>query len=98
MTARSLLPERRPRLGFEIERDGLTYFVCIGFYGHGSVGEIFLSTDKVGSTLDGIVRDAGLLCSLLMQHGCSIETIRSALTRGNDGQPDGILGRALAQG
>lgn len=105
MTARSRLPERRAALVFEFEHPpptspngvaSIRYTAHVGFYGDGRIGELFLSSEKVGSAADGIARDAGLLFSLLVQRGCPIDEIRDALTRGNDGKPDGVLGRALA--
>ena len=78
----------------EVGRDA-TYSNEHGIIGSGVIGEIFLSTAKTGAHLDIEARDNGLLFSLLLQYGCSIETILASLTKGNDGRPAGALGRAI---
>lgn len=92
---RSRLPDRRARLGFEFEHRGIRFTCCAGFYDDGRLGEIFLSTKKTGTQVDGDVRDAALLFSLLIQRGESVENIRAALTKDAKGNAAGILGRAL---
>lgn len=93
--ARSRLPDRRARLGFNFEHQGVRYVACAGYYGDDRLGELFLSSNKAGSDADANARDSALLFSLLIQHGCPVETIREALTRGSDGRPAGVLGHAL---
>jgi hypothetical protein len=83
-----------------MEHAGIKYVVEIGrdfdgCTGSGEIGEIFLSTLKGSSDLDAQARDAGLLFSLALQHGCPIETILGALTRDGRGRPAGALGRAI---
>lgn len=55
----------------------------------GSIYEIFITTGKPGTAGEAALRDAGLLLSLLLQSGTSIEEIQSALTRNDDGSPAG---------
>lgn len=92
---RSRLPNRRSCLTFDFEHAGIGYTATIGFYGHGAVGEIFLSCKRVSSAADAGANALGYLCSLLMQHGCSLETIADALPRDNLGRPDSVLGIAI---
>jgi hypothetical protein len=92
---RQPLPDRRPRIGFDLHHGGIAYRVCAGYGSDLRLAEIFLSTHKTGTDLDALARDAGLLFSLLVQHGCPIETILAALTRDNEGRPAGALGRAI---
>jgi hypothetical protein len=40
-------------------------------------------------------RDAGILVSLLLQHGCPVETIARALSRNTDGSASGVIGAVL---
>ena len=40
-------------------------------------------------------RDAAVAASLLLQHGCPVETLRRALTRNADSSASGPLARAL---
>lgn len=100
MSRRHRLPNRRYREGFDLRHGNIDYRVCVGVdwdghSGSGRLAEIFLSTPKTGTSLDALARDAGLLFSLLVQHGCPVETILSALTRDNEGRPAGALGRAI---
>ncbi len=57
--------------------------------------ELFLTAGKTGSEAHILARDIGIVVSLLLQHGCSMETIRTAMTRQPDGTPDGPLGILL---
>jgi ribonucleoside-diphosphate reductase alpha chain len=40
-------------------------------------------------------RDAAVAASLLLQHGCPVDTLRRALTRNGDGSASGPLAKAL---
>lgn len=93
---RARLPNRRYREGFDFEHRGIRFTACVGRYpGSNGIGELFLSTTKAGTDVDGDARDLALLFSLLIQRGEPIENIRAGLTRGADGRAAGILGRAL---
>ena len=86
MTARRRLPNA-----------GFSYTAGVGFFDDARQlpAEIFLSTAKHGTVLDTSARDAAIAASLLLQHGCPVETLRRALTRNSDGAPSGPLARAL---
>src|SRR5262245_47368945 len=60
-----------------------------------AAAEIFLNTRKHGTAVDVNARDSAVAASLLLQHGCPIETLRRALTRNADGSASGPLARAL---
>ena len=69
------------------------YHVTIGYYpDHATPGEIFISTNKIGTTVDALARDVAILMSLALQHGCTLTTMRDALTREADGAPSTIAG------
>lgn len=93
--ARSRLPNRRSRLGFDFEHRNTRFTGCAGYYGDWRLAEIFLSGTKAGTDADADARDAALMFSLLVQHGVPVETIYTALTKGADGRPAGVLGHAL---
>jgi hypothetical protein len=95
MTARRRLPNRRASLSFDIEVGGLKYKATVGFFPDGSVAELFVSNHKAGNASDVAARDAGILVSLCLQHGCSIETIARALSRNSDGSTSGVIGAVL---
>jgi hypothetical protein len=54
-----------------------------------------LNTRKHGTAVDVNARDAAVAASLLLQHGCHVDTLRKALTRNSDGSASGALARAL---
>jgi hypothetical protein len=94
---RCRLPNRRPHLVLEFEHGGFAYTAGIGFFDDAGQqpAEIFLTTAKHGTLLDTNARDAAIAASLLLQHGCPVETLRRALTRNGDGSASGLLAHAL---
>jgi ribonucleoside-diphosphate reductase alpha chain len=92
---RQRLPNRRGHELLDFEHFGIRYTAGIGRFDDGSIAEIFLNTAKHGTGLDTSVRDAAISASLLLQHGCPLETLRRALTRNGDGSASGPLARAL---
>jgi hypothetical protein len=92
---RQRLPNRHPAQTFEIELAGLKYKVTVGYFPDGRLAEIFVSNHKAGNASDVAARDAGILVSLCLQHGCPAETIARALSRNTDGSASGVIGAAL---
>jgi len=95
MTARECLPNRRRCETRSFEHAGLLFTVCAGFYPDGRIAEIFLSSNKPGSPIEAIARDAAIVTSIALQFGADLETIRTALTKDHDGGPATLLGAAL---
>jgi ribonucleoside-diphosphate reductase alpha chain len=58
---------------------GQRYRVTIGRFADGQLAEIFISNHKVGSDADTAARDSAVVCSIALQHGVPLETIRRAL-------------------
>jgi len=102
MTRRQLEP-RRAITTFTVAFQGERYDVSVGYYSDSTPGEIFINrilgknSAKVGTLLDGICRDAAILLSLAIQHGTTLDTIRHAVTRDEDGEPSTIVGAILDQ-
>jgi hypothetical protein len=92
---RQRLANRRPSETFDIEHAGLRYTATISRFGDGSLGELFVCNHKAGSASDVAARDAGILVSLCLQHGCSVERIARALSRNTDGSASGAIGAVL---
>jgi ribonucleoside-diphosphate reductase alpha chain len=90
-------PNRRGHLVIEFEHGGFAYTAGIGFFDDGcrEPAEIFLTTAKHGTVLDTNARDTAIAASLLLQHGCPVETLRRALTRNADGSASGPLAHVL---
>lgn len=95
MTARSRLHNRRFSEVFRFGHLGQIYTVSVGRYGDGRIGEVFLDCGKSGTQVQTHARDGAVILSLLLQHGCAIETIRHALTRNPDGSAMGPFGELL---
>jgi ribonucleoside-diphosphate reductase alpha chain len=95
MTERHRLLNRRPSETFALESAGLKYTATVSRFADGRIGEIFLSNHKGGSHADTAARDAAITCSIALQFGADIETIRKALCRDGRGNASGPLGVAL---
>ena len=94
---RRRLPNRRPHLVLDFEHDGFSYTAGVGFFDDAGQepAEIFLATAKHGTVLDTNARDAAIAASLLLQHGCPLDTLRCGLTRNGDGSASGPLAHVL---
>jgi hypothetical protein len=95
MSDRRRLPDRRASETFEIKCEGQTYLATVSHFGDGSPGEIFLTSHKAGSAADTAARDAAITCSIALQCGADLETIRKALCRDGQGRASSPLGTAL---
>ena len=95
MTARERLPNRRACESFEFRHNGFAFTASAGFFEDGHLGELFLSSHKLGSPIEAIARDAAVTVSIALQFGADLETIRQALTKDHDGAPATLLGAAL---
>jgi hypothetical protein len=95
MSDRERLPNRRASQLFDIEVGERKYRCTVSFYGDGRLAEIFLSNNKAGSDSDCAARDSAVVCSLALQHGVPLETIRKAVMRDSQGRTNGPLGAAL---
>src|SRR5262245_60490501 len=92
---RSRLPNRRGHELLDFEHAGIAYTAGVGRFKDGRLAEILLNTAKHGTAVDTNARDAAVAASLLLQHGCPMETLRRALTRNADGSASGPLAHAL---
>ncbi len=95
MTARRRLPNRRASENFEVVANGLLYRVTASRFPNGDLAEIFIGNGKAGSDSDTAAKDSAVVCSIALQYGVPIETIRRALMRDSQGRPNGPLGVAL---
>lgn len=95
MSHRSRLPNRRLSENFSFDCSGLKYTATVGRTTDGKIAELFLNNHKVGNQSDTNARDAAVVCSLALQYGVPLETIREALMRDANGKASGPLGTAL---
>ena len=93
---RERLPNRRQSVLLGLEHQGARYSLSVGFFDNGKPGEVFLSGAKVGSDVDGLLADLGVLLSRALQHGDSIEELAAGMGRLGDGStPVSIIGSVL---
>ena len=95
MTDRQRLPNRRASETLTLECGGLRYTATVSRFDDGRIGELFLSNHKNNSSADTAARDAAITCSIALQFGADVETIRKALCRDSHGNASGPLGVAL---
>jgi len=74
---------------------GYGYICTVGRFPDGRIGEIFLAHHNSNSAADTNARDSAIVCSIALQCGADIETLRKALTRDAQGRPGGPLGAAV---
>ena len=92
---RRALPQRRAAETFDLRFWNQSFTVTVGFYPDGTLGEVFVGVGKTGTDIASVVRDAGVVISLALQHGVPPETIRHAVTRDASEEPASILGAVV---
>jgi len=95
--SRERLPDRRPSVATTFVHDCRSYAVTFGFDPNtGRIGEVFTHGAKIGSAMDGILDDACIALSLLLQHGVEPPALAASMGRLGDGKrPASVIG-ALA--
>jgi len=89
---RRTLPQRRAAETFDMRFWNQPFTVTVGFYPDGTLGEVFVGVGKTGTDIASVVRDAGVVISLALQHGVPVADLRHAVTRDNSGAATSILG------
>ena len=95
---RNRLPQRRGNITVEFvyppdqAANGHRFVATLGATPAGEIGEIFLRTGKSEAMMESIARDLAVVASIALQHGASIDEIKSALTKLSDRRPAGPLG------
>lgn len=76
----------------DVEGLRLNAFITYSRDATGQIREVFVTAGKPGSPNEAALRDAGLLLSLLLQHGTLLADIQTALTRGAEDRPASQIG------
>jgi hypothetical protein len=92
---RERLNDRRASESFSFRWNGMAFADTISRFSDGRLAEIFLTNGKVGSDTDATARDSAVVCSIALQFGVPVETIRRAMLRDTHGVAASPLGRAL---
>jgi hypothetical protein len=87
MTApeRTRLPNRRDSRLRQIEWAGREWTVCAGFDATGAIKEVFIDGIKTGAHFDGLMDDACILLSVMLQAGFTPEQLVGFLSRETEG-------------
>ncbi len=87
------MPDRRPSETVSLEHTGARFEVTVGLFPDDRVGEVFAGGAKSGSEMDGLLDDAAILISLLLQHGVEPDALARTVGRLGDGtEPASIIG------
>jgi hypothetical protein len=92
---RERLPNRRACETLGFESGGMRYVASVARFPDGRLAEIFITNHKVGCDADAAAKDSAVVCSIALQHGVPVETIRKALLRDARGVASSPLGVAL---
>lgn len=71
---RKKLPDQRQSITKKFNVAGLEGYITIGFYESGDIGEIFIRTEKTGTTIQGILDGFATAVSLGLQYGVPLDT------------------------
>ena len=98
MNQRERLPNRRPNMTINLTYENAAYAVTIGSDpASGQVREIFVHGQKVGSHLDGLLDDACILLSIMLQHGIPASCFTGSMGySGPTNAPTSVIGRLVA--
>jgi ribonucleoside-diphosphate reductase alpha chain len=96
MTTRQRLPNRRASTTFNFDCGPHRYSATVSYFPDSyRPAEIFLGNGRAGSDIDAAAKDSAVVCSLALQFGVPVETIRHALLRDPRGIASSPLGVAL---
>lgn len=86
---RRRLPPTRAGVTHKFDIAGQEGYLTVGLYEDGTLGELFVTISKEGSTLSGLVDSWATLVSIGLQHGVPLEAICEKL-EGTRFEPSGI--------
>jgi ribonucleoside-diphosphate reductase alpha chain len=92
--ARERLPNRHASEQIAFACVGFKFIATVSRFPNGRLGEIFLTNAECGSDGGVSARDAAV-DSITLQHGVSVQVLRTALVRDSHGRPSGPLGVVL---
>ncbi len=72
--------------------ENLNLYITVGYYDNGELAELFISTDKEGTTIKGLLSALSKAISYMLQFGINPEEI-SKMLRGHKFEPAGIVSR-----
>ena len=79
MTERERLPDTRKSVTHKFTIGNHEGYITVVMYEDGRPGELVIKMSKVGSTISGLMDTIGILTSLCLQHGVSIDVLTSKM-------------------
>ena len=89
------LPNRRAAETVKLEHGGQRFTVTIGFYPDRRPGEVFTHGLRTGSNFDGLLADACVVVSCLIQHGAEPRDLAASMGRLGNAEPASVIGAVL---
>jgi ribonucleoside-diphosphate reductase alpha chain len=85
------LPDRRNSITHKFRIQGKSVYLTVGLYDDGAPAEIFITTNKLGSSMQGMVAAWGMVFSVALQSGMPLERLVRKHT-GMRFEPSGLTG------
>jgi ribonucleoside-diphosphate reductase alpha chain len=90
---RPTMPRERASVTRKFELGNVTMYATVGLQEDGSIGELFLMCNTMGSIERGLLNAVALMTSLALKHGAPPEKVVKKLMDLKF-QPDGLTGNA----
>ena len=75
-----------------VQIESLNLYITVGYYDNGDLAELFISTDKEGTTIKGLLSALSKAISYMLQFGIEPQEI-SKMLRGHKFEPAGIVAK-----
>ena len=82
---------------FKVRCAGHAWFIGIGYYDDGQIGEVWIDTAKAGTVLRETMQITGMALSLAFQYGAPPSKVVSLLSRTSEGSVFRVLAEVLAE-
>lgn len=94
---RERLPNRRINVTEPLRWQGYELELTVGFGVSGMVREVFVNNAKVGSEIEGMLQDACVVISILLQRHHPLVSLAQSIGRhgADDGPPTSLLGEII---
>lgn len=89
MSTQRHLPVERESITKKLELHKLECYVTVGFFEDGTPGELFLTTNQMGTLERGLFRALAIMISLALQHGVPMRHVTEKL-KGITFEPSGL--------
>ena len=101
MSNRVRLDNRRGSETMEFETlrrpgvDPIKYVASLGYFPDGRLAEVFLRAGRAGTDINIQSQETAIAVSFALQYGCPVDTMRAAMPRTQEGEPEGAIGMLL---